>query len=294
MRVFLTGGNGFIGRNLREGFRSDIDVLAPSSKELDLTDQAAVEKYVESNDIDVVVHAATWNATANTTKDTHQVLEKNLAMFFNLARLKDRYDRMIYFGSGAEYDRRHYVPFMKEDFFDVHVPQDQYGFSKYIMAKYTEGADNIVDLRVFGCFGPHEDWEIRFISNAMCKALHGLPITMRQNVLFDYMWVKDLVPITEWAILGRPNRRHYNACSGEHIDLLTLAGLVKEVTGKDVPIIIGKEGMGIEYSGDNARLKEEMGDLRVTPIKEAVQMLRDHYRECLNSIDPGLLRKDKC
>ncbi len=42
---------------------------------------------------------------------------------------------------------------MPENYFDTHVPKDQYGFSKYIMAKYSEKLEGIVDLRVFGCFG---------------------------------------------------------------------------------------------------------------------------------------------
>lgn len=293
MRVFLTGGRGFIGRNLAEGLGKDIEILAPTSKELDLTDQDAVDRYMESHDFDVVLHTATWNATVNTPKDRDLVLQKNLAMFFNLARMNHRFGKMIYYGSGAEYDRDHYVPFMPESYFDKHVPTDQYGFSKYIMAKYLEGTDNIYDLRVFGCFGPYEDWEIRFISNAMCKALHGLPITMRQNVFFDYLWVGDLVRMTEWVMRNKPKHRHYNACTGQHVDLLTLAHMVNEVTGADVPIKVAQEGLKPEYSGDCSRLLEEMGGFTFTPLQQALEILRDHYRSSLGSIDRNLLLSDK-
>jgi GDP-L-fucose synthase len=271
-----------------------MEVLAPSRKELDLTDQEAVERYIDHNDFDVVLHTATWNATANSPKDTHLVLEKNLVMFFNLARLSDRFGKMVYYGSGAEYDRRHYQPFMKEEYFDRHVPVDQYGLSKYIMSKYVERSENIVDLRVFGCFGPYEDWEIRFISNAMCKALHGLPITLRQNVLFDYLWVGDLVRMTEWAMRHQTRHRHYNACSGGHIDLVSLAEMVREVTGSDVPIFVAQEGMKTEYSGDNTRIMSEMGNLQITPTKTALNMLREHYSSILDTIGRECLLRDKC
>lgn len=293
MRVFLTGGRGFIGRNLIENLSQDIKIIAPSSRELDLTDQDAVEHFVRANDFNVVVHTATWNATANSPKDRQLVLEKNLMMFFNLARLHDHFGKMIYFGSGAEYDMRHYQPFMKENYFDTHIPVDQYGFSKYIMAKYIGAADNIVDLRVFGCFGPYEDWEIRFISNAMCKALHGLPITLRQNVYFDYIWVGDLVRMTEWAMKNPTKFRHYNACTGQHVDLLTLAHMIENVTGTDVPIVVSQDGFKTEYSGENSLIMKEIGKFKFTPLQIALEMLKEYYQNKLDSIDRNLLATDK-
>jgi UDP-glucose 4-epimerase len=293
MRVFLTGGRGFIGRNLKENLPNDMEILSPSSKELDLTDQDAVELYVRKNDFDVVLHTATWNATANSPKDTQQVLEKNLIMFFNLVRLKGSYGKMVYYGSGAEYDRRYYVPFMKEEYFDKHVPVDQYGLSKYIMSKYVETAENVIDLRVFGCFGPYEDWEVRFISNAICKALHGLPISMRQNVFFDYLWVDDLVRMTEWAMRNETVHQHYNACTGQHVDLQTLSNMIREVTGRDVPIQITQEGLKPEYSGESSRIQGEMGGFEFTSMRRALEMLRDFYLDSLGSIDRNLLLSDK-
>jgi GDP-L-fucose synthase len=57
-----------------------------------------------------------------------KVLFNNLGCFFNLARCSHDYGKMIYYGSGAEYDKRYYLPKMTEDYFDAHVPVDDYGF----------------------------------------------------------------------------------------------------------------------------------------------------------------------
>ena len=293
MKVLLTGGRGFIGRNLLENMPNDMHISAPSSREVDLTDQGSVEKYLRAEQFDVVIHTATWNSTANSKKDTGLVLEKNLHMFFNLARLDDHFGKMIVIGSGAEYDRKHYQPRMKEEYFDQHVPTDQYGFSKYIMARSVAGMKSAVDLRVFGCFGPYEDWEIRFISNAMCKAIHGLPITLRQNMFFDYLWVKDLVRIIDHVARNDMMERHYNACTGGTIDLLTLAHMVNEVTGADVPIQVEMDGLKPEYSGDNSRLMKEMTGFAFTPLPEAIRSLHGYYKDRLNEIDRNLLLSDK-
>ena len=58
MRVWLTGGSGFVGRHLVEAFD---DVLAPSHAEVDVTDAEAVRRSVDAFEPDVLVHAAILN-----------------------------------------------------------------------------------------------------------------------------------------------------------------------------------------------------------------------------------------
>lgn len=59
MRIFLTGGSGMVGQNLRaHAFAQDCEVLAPNSQELDLTDQQAVLDYIKNSRPEMVIHAA--------------------------------------------------------------------------------------------------------------------------------------------------------------------------------------------------------------------------------------------
>ncbi len=293
MRIFLTGGTGFIGRNLKEQLAGRHEIFAPSSSELDLLDADAVSKYVAAGRFDVAIHSATWNATRTSSKDLARVLDCNLRMFFNLARCNSDYGRMLYYGSGAEFDRLHWRPVMGEDYFDRHVPTDDYGFSKYIMAKHSEKSENIYNLRLFGVFGKYEDWQIRFISNACCKAVYGLPITIKQNVVFDYLHVNDLVKITERFIDGKPASKVYNVCTQKTHDLLTLAGMVLDAAGKNSGIRVTNEGMGREYSGRNSRLMAELGGYRFRDMRECIFELYNWYMENKNLIDKDKLLSDR-
>lgn len=57
--LWLTGGSGMVGRNIQEHPSiADWRVLAPTSKELDLTDNAAVAAWVTTEKPDLVIHAA--------------------------------------------------------------------------------------------------------------------------------------------------------------------------------------------------------------------------------------------
>lgn len=292
-KIFITGGSGFIGKNLIEQLSHVYEVYAPKHNELDLLNQYDVYEYLKNNNFDVVIHTATQNASRNAKESVQFVLEKNLRMFFNLAKYSDCYGKMIYYGSGAEYDMENYVPKMGETYFGKHIPKDVYSFSKYIMASTIENKNNIYDLVLFGLFGKYEDWEIRFISNALCKVIYDMPITIRKNVYFDYLYIDDLVNITTWFIENTSKFKRYNITPNISIDLYSIAEKILKISYKKLPIVINEEGLKKEYSGSNKRLINEIGDYNFKNIEKSIEELFHWYNRNKNIIDKKLLIFDK-
>ncbi len=286
MKILITGGAGFIARNLSEQLSSAYNIVSPNSKELNLLDSPKVFDYIKSNPFDVIIHAATYDAAPkHSLKDPSKVLENNLKMFFNIARCRNYFGKMIYFGSGAEFGRENWIPKMKESYFDQYVPTDQYGFSKYIMAKHAQSSNNIYNLRLFGVFGKYEDWRVRFISNACCQAVLGLPVVMQQNRFFDFIYIDDLVKIVRWFISNKPEKNVYNVCSGKAVDFKTLAEMIVKISNKRLDIIIKEDGLGREYSGDNASLLQELNGFKFNSIEDSIKELYNWYLANKNSID---------
>jgi GDP-L-fucose synthase len=292
MNVLLTGGSGFIGRNILELMGDRYNLIAPSHRELDLLQENQVEGFLRDNRIDVVVHSAVKPAHRN-AKDFTNIFYSDARMFFNLCRCASRYEKMIVLSSGATYDIRCSLEKVTEDFYDRSVPADEHGFFRYVSAKYIEAASNIIELRIFSIFGKHEDYAIRFISNAICKALFDLPITLKQNRLFDYLYVDDFMPILDFFIQNRPRHKAYNVTPDHAIELHTLAEKIRSVSGKDLPIVVGQQGMGLAYSGDNSRLRTEMTGLRLTPIDDALKALYHWYDTNRHLINREFLLVDK-
>ena len=292
MKVLITGGSGFIGRNLAEQYAGRYEVAAPSRRELDLLDAEAVREYLERGGFDVVIHAATDRSTRQTGSGP-ELLGRNCRMFFNLARNPGAFGRMLFLSSGAVYDRAHWRPKLHEDDFDRFVPADDYGFSKYICGRAVDILDRVYELRLFGVFGRYEDWRVRFISNACCRAVWDMPLTIRQDVYFDYLDVEDLGRILECFARKDLRYRHYNVCTGRARSLKSLAETVVEIAGKKLAIRIGREGMGNEYSGDNGRMLEEIPGFRFRETEESIAQLYGWYMAQRQTIDPALLRFDE-
>jgi GDP-L-fucose synthase len=292
--ILLTGGSGFIGKNISESFLKDkYNLLAPSSKILNLQDENSVDDYFKSHPIDIVIHAAAKPGHRN-AKDLSGLFYTNTRMFFNLERHKHEYEKMLVLGSGAIYDMRHYRPKMKEENFGDFIPVDEHGFCKYACGKVIEKSTNIYDLRIFGIFGKYEDYAIRFISNVICKTLYDSPITIKQNRLFDYLYVNDLMPVLDWFIENKPKFHAYNITPDHSILLYDLACIVREISGKTyLPIQVAKEGFGLEYSGDNSRIKNEFKYFKYTPVKRSVEELYKWYDLNKMSLNKDVLLVDK-
>jgi GDP-L-fucose synthase len=283
-KILITGASGFIARSLYEYFSSayfsplEKNILTIGRSELDLLDSGSVYDYLKQNKFDVVIHAATYDAVPTfTNKDPKLVLENNLKMFFNISRAHKHFGKMIYYGSGAEAGRQNWTPKMTEDYIESNIPDDQYGLSKYIMNKFSSKNNNIYNLRLFGVFGKFDDWRYRFISNACCKAVLEMPIVINKNVRFDYLDISDLALITDKFINCDAQRKSYNVCSGKVYDYLTLAKKIKNISGKEVEILVKKEGTKPEYSGTNTELLKQFEDLKITAIDESIKSLYTWY-----------------
>lgn len=275
--IFLAGGSGFIGKNIQEQLAGKYVFLAPTSKELDLLDSKAVGEYFNNHSINAVIFAASVGGNRKQA-DIPDVTAKNLQMFLNVAANEAKFKKMIFLGSGAEYDKRQDLISVSEDDFGKSVPVDEYGLAKYKVSEYIATHNKIISLRCFGVYGKYEDPDIRFVSKSLKKALKGEPIIIYQNVFFDFLWVNDLVDIVKYFIDHQAKEKFYNVCTGERVDLITIAELIKKVSGKDIEIIVQSSGLAKEYTGSNLRLLREIPNLKFTPIEKGLKTLFEHLK----------------
>ena len=151
MKLVILGATGFIGKSLSEYFSSwdSFEVLTPTRRQLDLRSKDICQKYFAINRPDYVINCA---VTVNSVEET-------LSSYFNVASCHENFGRMIYFGSGAEYNPSRYIPLMKEHYSTNSFPAEGYPFSKWVIGNEIERniLKNIINLRLFAVYGIYEN-----------------------------------------------------------------------------------------------------------------------------------------
>lgn len=282
MKILITGSSGFIGKNVKEYLEKQnakYELWTPSSKELDCLNEESVTSYLKQHYFDRILHFAVYGDSIDKGKDGSKILEYNLRIFYNFAKNEDLYGKMYYTGSGAEYNKCYEISEVTEEEIGKSIPVDPYGLMKYTIGQIIEKSKKIYNLRLFGIFGKYEYYSQKFISNICCKAIMGLPLTIRKNVYFDYLWINDFCKILEFFLFHEPQYHTYNIVSGKKISLEEICQQVIKISGKKLPVYICKEGLANEYTASNRRLLEEYSELKFTSLEEAVQKLYNWYEK---------------
>ena len=186
MKVCVFGSNGFIGSNILR----NTDWIGVTRQQLDLTIQQDVDTFFESNTFDVVIHCAVMGGS-RLQSDSGDVCYKNLLMFENIVRHRDKFGKLIYFSSGAS--KR------------GNPPTDPYGFSKWLIDKRIASMDDAVySMCIWGCYGPGEP-STRF--SAACK--RDGHVVINKDRYFDFIDVEDVKKIVlKYFIQG--GQKFYN------------------------------------------------------------------------------------
>ena len=267
--VLLTGGTGFIGRNIKPYLSKKCNLFTPNRFELNLYSEKDIRNYIMENKIDVVVHSANPNPAKNELDHQETMFEDSIRMFMNLYESRDCYEMMYTIGSGAEYDKSKDICSITEEDEFRSVPYDSYGLAKFTINQIVSRSDKLCNLRIFGCFGP-TDHESKFITHAIRCCLRNEDITIRQNCYFDYMQVKDLGKVIEHFIYSKPNYTSYNVCTGVRKSLYQIAEEVIKQMGTNNKIVLLKDGLNKEYTASNMRLLQELGDYKFITIEEGI------------------------
>ncbi|MFA6081574.1 MAG: NAD-dependent epimerase/dehydratase family protein [Patescibacteria group bacterium] len=284
MNILLTGGTGFIGKNIYRGLKNEYKIFAPRHSELEITDTDAVRKYIIKNKIKVVIHTA--------VKGGDLVLENILRMFLSIYNNLDLLDKFINFGSGAEYAKTRDLKKVKETELGKFIPQDNYGLGKLICSKLSNKNKKIITILPFGIFGPGEDYRVKFIANSIVKNLLGLPIKIKQDVIFDYLYVNDLIPIIKFFLKNQEIFGDFNISTTKSINLSQIVSQINKISKKPSKVQVINKNLNFQYTGNNKKLLKTIPYLKITSYEDSIKDFYNFYKQNIETLDKDAIIQD--
>lgn len=143
MKILLTGGSGLVGQNIIERIPGQIELLKPSSNDLDLMDLSAVQYYLQTHQPDMIIHAAgiVGGIQANIANPV-KFLYENTEMGKNIikAALDNRIMKFINLGSSCIYPRNAINPLVEENILqgELEPTNEGYALAKIFALRFCE------------------------------------------------------------------------------------------------------------------------------------------------------------
>lgn len=264
-RILITGGRGFIGSYLISHLRSKgYEVYAPSHSTMDCLEQGSIDRVFDIREVGsdtCVIHAAVASGGNRVDKPSLSTLTDNLRMYQNMQRAAETCGAtFINFCSGAAFDRTLNVAMAQNRESDIlfRHPKDFYGLAKNLIARDMLTKKNVLNLRLFGCFGFGEPGH-RFISTMLNQPGSVQPFDVPEKQM-SFFYVKDVARVVEnmipWIRTGlRPT--DINLCYPEVRSLRSIAKQIHQLTGQDgEPVFLSKVAATESYVGDGYRLRQ--------------------------------------
>lgn len=296
MRVFVTGGHGFVGTYLVEHLRASGDeVTAPHQAEVDLGDQDAVLKAVTRAAPDAVVHLAALAHVGESWADPGRTFDVNAVGTLHVleaARRVTPLPRVLLIGSAEVYGpvQPNELPLTEEHRL---YPVTPYAASKvaaeFLGLQYFAGFGvPVVRARSFNHVGPRQAgrFVVADIAGRIADAIKSgdnSPIRVGNlSARRDYTDVRDVVRAYRMLVTDGVAGEAYNVCSGIDVSVEDLAHRLLKLAEVDLtievdPTLVRPVDVPV-MRGDNSRLRAATGWQPQIPLDDT---LRDVLTELL-------------
>lgn len=308
-KVFVAGHKGMVGRAIVKELQThtDIEVLAQSRTDLDLCNQADVEKFfnIEAPDEVILAAAKVGGISANNTFPADFIYE-NLQIQNNVINAAHRNDvqKLLFLGSACIYPRLAEQP-MKEDALltaTLEPTNEPYAIAKIAGIKMCESYNrqygrDYRSVMLTNLYGPGDNFHPlnSHVVPALIRRFHEAKLAEADSVIVwgsgkplrDFLYVEDMVEASLFvhnldnnifSAITNPMLSHINIGTGEDITIEGLAKMIKDVVGFDGKLIFdASKPDGTPRKLMDVSLITDLGWAPKTPIQMGLQKSYDYF-----------------
>ncbi|WP_302162719.1 NAD(P)-dependent oxidoreductase [uncultured Fusobacterium sp.] len=304
MKILITGGTGFIGKNLvsylkNKGYevflliqKHEIEKIKEKKFNAILWKTLLERTNIEDiygnniNKIDITIHLASYGVNS-LEKDLDKMLNVNINLSLKLVEnlYKLNCNKIILTGSGFEY--KYNGKKLTEE--DLLYPNTLYSAAKSSSIALTQSLAKIkniktITLRLFNIFGEHENKNRLLPSLFLNKDKNNIPFTFGEQIR-DFLYIQDVVSAYEKVLLKDVfDDEIYNICSSKETNIHDFIILAAEKIG--IPIknlkfgeIPYREGEPMYIVGENRKFSEKFNWKQEYSLSEGVELMYKNYGE---------------
>ena len=251
------------------------DFYSPSHNELDVLNYNKLNDYINNIKPDIIIHTAILGGR-RTIEETSDVVYKNLLMFENIIKCSQNIKMIINLDSAAIYDRKTDIMNRKEDDLNT-IPEDYYGFSKYIIYNRSLNHNNVYNFRIFNIFHTNEEKD-RFIKACFNAKKNNTEFIIQDDKYFDFVYEDDFIKIVKYYLNNFDNinlKKTINICYKHKIKLSEIAHLIENINEyKKINIKIINNESKNNYCGNNTLL-DNINFIELDGLKKSLEKFND-------------------
>ena len=295
--VLITGGMGFIGQNIINCIKDSYNLIIIGRKEIkkisdfkyykcDISNLEELEKVFKSENIDSVIHLATYYKPIHTKEDISSMIDTNVKGLNNILELCLIYGIKSIINTGSCFEYGNKKTIWKET--DKLDPWGLYAETKILAEDlvnfYCKKGLNVISFRLFPPFGPYEK-PTKIIPYVITNAIKNNKIELTYGEQkWDYTYSKDIAESYKLALeTSIKGHEIINISNNKPISLKEIVIKIIELTNSKSKIIFGaipyrdKEIMYLH--GDNSKAKRILNWVPIYDFETALKETIEYFKE---------------
>jgi len=304
-KIYIAGHRGMVGSAILRKFKKEgfTNLVLRTREELDLTNQAKVEEFFQTEKPEYVIVAAAkvGGIKANNEHQADFILE-NLLIQDNIivSSLRNNVKKLLFLGSSCIYPRESPQP-IKEEYLltgKLEPTNEGYAIAKIAGMKLCEKIFEQYGKVFISCmptnlYGQNDNFDVEssHVISALMRRIHEaktansktVSIWGTGNVLRDFLYVDDMAEAVFLVMKNYNEKQFLNIGSGKEIKIKDLAKLLKEVIGYEGELVFDTtkpDGMPKKLL-DISRISK-LGWKPTTDLKQGLEKM---YKFFLESFD---------
>lgn len=290
MKIHITGGDGYIGRNILETLNDKYQISTSDINDLDILNKNLLVQYFKESKPEIIIHLAGLMGAQKSKLDLYNTFQVNSFGLLNVleaARLNN-IKNIIFFSSLTVHGAQDENQRISEN--DIYFPNHPYAVSKvigeYILSDYSKFYKiNSVTLRPTIVVGNLKG-EPNAVNEFTKSAFNDQPIVIYGDGKHEreYISINDLVIAVEKTInyLGKNSNNEicetFIISSGEPISMVGLASKCVEKIGRGKVEHIDKSSQAFSLKSNIDNAKKKLGWEPKNNIDDMIQNILNNIK----------------